>query len=79
MAKRNRVLRVPKVAPNLVSVPGLCDEGHIVTFIKDDCVVNKVYKVVVFHRYRSRLFIVVFQSNAADQVLSTREKIEHML
>lgn len=46
VSKIEKVLFVPNLSANLISVSRLCDKGHIVVFDKDSC---KIYKTCEIH------------------------------
>lgn len=75
----SRVLHVPKIRDNLISVAGLCDDGHRVVFDSTGCAVTKSGKVVGRGYRKGGEYITVLNSAVMERAMPARVSEDDVL
>lgn len=77
--KLNPVLHAPTVAHNSVSISGLCDEGHTMTFTKDNCIVKKTNEIIDITKRTGEMYAVGLKKSNCDKALLASEQRKELL
>lgn len=77
--KLKLVLLLSNVTHNSVSASGLCDNGHIVLFTKNECAVKQENTLIGVAKHTSGMYALELKQYSKDHALAAPEKFDEML